>query len=389
MIRHTVAALALAGALIATPNATQARTKLVTLPERAKLIVNLEHPWRSILAEEREITLQKGENQIDFSWQGVSIDPGSIRLTVLSHPGEGPEATKIISVAFPPNEAALTWQIYSPEARTERVRVSYLLNGISRGTSYEMTVDQAETKALFRQFFQLVNQSGENLGDAAFRIGPTEDLTRSVESGESRRFLSAQKDALPINKIFVSRPSPNSTRGEDGEIISMVYEISNTTEAGMGTFKLDAGKARIYADDGTGSTIFVGEDMLEEIAPKEKKELGLGTVKDVVLKRRIMSDKRDPVKVNKHRNPVLWDRKVHLKYEIENFKDKDATVRVIEMVPPDAQFETPSETGVTFVRKSATELEITISLKARPKGEGEEVKSQDINIKYTVANMTG
>ena len=60
MIRHTVAALALAGALIATPNATQARTKLVTLPERAKLIVNLEHPWRSILAEEREITLQKG-----------------------------------------------------------------------------------------------------------------------------------------------------------------------------------------------------------------------------------------------------------------------------------------------------------------------------------------
>lgn len=376
-----------AATLLSGPAIAPARTKLVTLPERAKLIVNLEHPWQSLLAEEREITLQKGENHIDFSWQGVSIDPASIRLTVLTHPGEGPDATKIISVAFPPNEAALTWQLYSPEPRTERIRVTYLLNGIGRSNSYEMYVDKNESKGLLRQYFSLVNASGENLNSAAFRIGRTEDLSRSIESGESRKFLSLEAKDLPIRKLFICRPDPYSQRGEEGEVIQMIYEFDNTKEAGLGAFKLDYGKARIFADDPDGTTIFVGEDNSAEVAPREKAKLALGTVKDVLLKRRIMSDQREGKRFNKYRQPVLYDRKVHLKYEVENFKDKTATVRVVENIPLDAKIDNPSDPGVTFTRKSGQELEITINLDPRPAGEGKEVPVKEVNIKYTVPDM--
>ncbi len=380
-------ALTFAAALAANASEAPARTKLVTLPERARLIVNLEHPWQSLLAEEREITLQKGENYIDFSWQGVSIDPASIRLALLTHPGDGPEATKIISVAFPPNEAALTWQLYSPEARTERIRVSYLLNGIGRSNAYEMYVDKTESKGLLRQYFSLVNGSGEHLNTAAFRIGRGEDLSRSVESGEARKFLSLEAKGLPITKLYVCRPDPYSQRGEDGEPIQMIYEFENTKEAGLGGFKLDYGKARIFADDPDGTTIFVGEDNTDEVAPREKAKLKLGQVKDVLLKRRIMSDQREGKRFNKYRQPVLYDRKVHLKYEVENFKDKSATVRVIEQIPVDARVENPTDPGVTFQRKSGQELEITINLEARPSGAGKEVPVKEINVKYTVPDM--
>ncbi|MDK2971700.1 MAG: hypothetical protein PWP23_1455 [Candidatus Sumerlaeota bacterium] len=379
---------ALAAAL-ALPAFSLARTKLVTLPDRATMVVNLEHPSQSLLHEERDITLQQGTNFVDFSWQGVSIDRDSIRLELLSNPGDGPQASKIIHVAFPPNEPALTWQIYSPEARTERIRVSYLLHGITRESSYEMTVNAAEDQAIFQQYFQMTNASGEDLNNSAFRIRQTDDLERSVENGETRRFLAFQQRELPIRKLFVTRPDPYSTRGEDGEIISLVYEIENAKTMGLGTFKLDPGKTRIYGEAPDGSTIFLGEDYLKETPTGEEAQLTLGTVKDVVLKRRIMNDKQENQRRNNNKRVVLYDRVVHLRYEIENFKDKAATVRVIETIPPDAKIIESDDKGVKIERKSGSELQIDIDLEPRPAGSDEDVPVREINIVYKIENVMG
>jgi hypothetical protein len=106
----------------------QGRIKLVALPDRDATIIRLDNPYASLVEEERVLTLQKGVNKVDFSWKGVRIDPDSIRLRVLSHP----EAVQLLSVSFPPNEAALVWEIVSPEGWEERVRISYLLSGIDR-----------------------------------------------------------------------------------------------------------------------------------------------------------------------------------------------------------------------------------------------------------------
>ncbi len=382
-----VAGMLIAGMMYWSPSLALARTKLVTLPDRAKLVVNLENPNYSLLYEERDITLQKGTNYVDFSWQGVSIDKNSIQLSLMSHPGDGPEATKMISVAFPPNEAALTWQLYSPEARTETIRVSYLLYGVNREQSYEFTVNAAETQATFQQYFQMRNESGEDMDDAAIRIAQAEDWNRSVDSGETRRFLSFENRALPITKLYITKPQPYSNRGEDGEIISMVYEIENNETNGLGKFKLDSGKARIYSEDPDGSTIFIGEDYLAETAAGEKAQLSLGTVKDVVLKRRIMSDTQENRRYNSSKRVVLYDRVVHVRYEIENFKDKQATVRVVETLPVDAELVEIDNKNVTTERKSGQELEINITLDPRPADAKEEVPVREINMIYKVRDV--
>ncbi len=87
----------------------EGRIKLVALPERAATVIRLDNPRATLIEEERVLTLQKGLNKVDFSWKGVSIDVDSIRLRVLSHP----DKVNLLNVSYPPNEAALVWEISS------------------------------------------------------------------------------------------------------------------------------------------------------------------------------------------------------------------------------------------------------------------------------------
>src|SRR5690606_4665392 len=147
--------------------------------------------------------------------------------------------------------------------------------------SYEMRVAQDETKGDMRQYLHLQNQSGENLDNTIIRIPQMDDLSRSVDSGEVRRFLANRVEELPLEKLYISRPTYSHFRGEDGETVNMVYEIKNNEASGLGVAKLSPGKVRLFIDDGLDSSIFLGEDMLKDTPPNEKGELTLGTVKDV------------------------------------------------------------------------------------------------------------
>lgn len=386
-----LAILALSGCLFSdTP--TYARTKLVTLPDRAASVMSLENPNHAILYEEREIPLQAGTNSIDFSWSGVSIDSKSVLIEFLDHPGDGTDATKIIATGYPPNENALTWQIYSPEARTERVRVSYVLYGITQETSYEMRVNSAETQGVFQQHLLLRNSSGEDLDDTVVRLPLMDDLTRSVDSGEVRRFQTASIDELPITKLYVSKPGFQTFAGEDGENISLVYEIKNDAASGLGAAKLPLGKSRIFGEFSTTdpdgeeetSTIFLGEDMLKQTPPGEKAELTLGTVKDVSLKRFLVEDKQVPIMRNDSRRVVLMNVERTLRYEVENFKNQPVTLKIHEPVNGEWEVADPPEDWVRYEKKAIDDFIIYIDLPAVT--EGEEVEKREVEVAITLKN---
>src|SRR5690349_24737599 len=86
MCRWLPAALLAAG-IFASP--TFARIKLITLPVRERVEIQLDHPNATLVEEERIVPLVKGENQVDFSWANTSIDPGTIVFRVV-----GPAADK-------------------------------------------------------------------------------------------------------------------------------------------------------------------------------------------------------------------------------------------------------------------------------------------------------
>jgi len=64
---------------------SQARTSLVSLPPRQDVAIRLGDHGTTLVQEKRILTLKKGINTIDFSWQSVMIDPASITLATLSN----------------------------------------------------------------------------------------------------------------------------------------------------------------------------------------------------------------------------------------------------------------------------------------------------------------
>jgi len=131
----------------------QARIKLVALPERARVVVSLNNPDATLVEEERLITLQKGANKVDFSWRGVNIDSSSIQARMLSHP----DNVTILNTSYPPNENALVWELSSNEAQEERVRISYLLSGLTREVNYKAVAEPNETALTLRNYLRLRN----------------------------------------------------------------------------------------------------------------------------------------------------------------------------------------------------------------------------------------
>ena len=60
------------------PSLAQARIKLITLPVRQRVEIQLDNPNATLVEEERIVPLVKGVNQVDFSWANTQIDPNTI-----------------------------------------------------------------------------------------------------------------------------------------------------------------------------------------------------------------------------------------------------------------------------------------------------------------------
>src|ERR1044072_6442042 len=179
-------------------SAVQARVKLVALPEHARVVVSISNPEATLGEEVRLITLQKGVNKVDFSWRGVNIDGTSIQVRALSHPGD----VKVLNTSYPPNENALVWEISSPAAQEERVRISYLLSGLTREVTYRAVAEPNEKALTLRDYLRLHNNSGEDLTDAEVSVGYGSNFKKTIAHEEVLEMLSERIADLPIRKVL-------------------------------------------------------------------------------------------------------------------------------------------------------------------------------------------
>lgn len=384
MFRINAARLRLAFAvvaLLAPAVASRARVKLVTLPARDAITINLDHPMENLIIEERVIALEKGTNHIDFSWKGVSIDPNTIQLAALDHPDD----VRIVNVSYPPNEDALVWEVYSEKAREERVRIYYLLSGLLRTMSYRAVADKDETAARVEARFKLANRSGEEFEDARIVPGFGENWTRSIRDGATREMLSYAVEAMPVVKRYIYRPTGGRP---DFENVPLYHEIKNEEARKLGKFKMLGGKVRIFMKDPSGSQIFLGEDWMKDLPVQEKAELSLGTARDVVIRRNVMDDEREVRQRNTDRKIVLYDRIVTLRYEIENFKDEPVELKIEEPIQDYWVLESVKPSSVKAERKDATTLELLVPLEPSKRDKAdEETKKLEVFVTYRQKNQ--
>jgi hypothetical protein len=340
----------------------QARIKLVALPERAATVIRLDNPTATLIEEERVLTLQKGLNKVDFSWKGVSIDADSIRLRALDHP----EQVTLLSVSYPPNEAALVWDISSDGDYAETVRISYLLSNIDRLITYKAVADKPETYVDLKSYLVLRNFSGEDFDKAMVLLDYGEAFEQGIDHEETKRMLFLKADKVPITKVwtFDAAKLPwDPEKLENKNVgIPVSYRIVNEAKSGLGEFALWGGKARLFQDDGHESTIFLGEDVTGLVPVGEKMELYIGDSRDIVVTQRKMKDNQINIQRNNDNRVVLYDTDEIITAKIENFKDGPAELTMIQHIPGQWDME---KCNMEYKRKDAGTLEFEIKLPAR------------------------
>jgi hypothetical protein len=341
---------------------SQGRIKLVALPERAATVIRLDNPQATLIEEERVLTLQNGLNKVDFSWKGVSIDTDSIRLRALDHP----DKVTLLSVSYPPNEAALVWDISSDSDYAETVRISYLLSNIDRLITYKAVADKAETFVDLKSYLVLRNFSGEDFAKARVLLDYGETFEQGIDHEETKQMLFLKSPKVPITKVWkfdaaVQPWDPEKLENQNVGI-PVSYRIVNDTNSSLGEFALWGGKARIFQDDGHGSTIFLGEDMTGLVPVGQKMELYIGDSRDIVVTQRKMQDSRVVTHKNNRGDAVLYDTNEQITAKIENFKDSPAALTMIQHIPGQWDME---NCNMKYEKKDANTLEFDIQLPAR------------------------
>lgn len=345
----------------------QARIKLVALPERADTVIRLDNPRWTLIEEERVLTLQAGLNKVDFSWKGVSIDADSIRLAVLDHP----EKVTLLNVSYPPGEAALVWEISSGGDYAETVRISYLLRNIDRLITYKAIADKAETVVDLTSFLVLRNFSGEDFDQATVLLDYGEAFEQGIKHEETKQLQFLKRLKVPITKVWTFDAAKLPWDPEELENrnvgIPVSYRIVNDAKSGLGEFALWGGKARLFQDDGSESTIFLGEDVTGQVPVGEKTELYIGDSRDIVVTQRQMKKEMRDRRKNDDGRVVLYNSDEIITAKIENFKDSPAVLTMIQHIQGEWDMKTCTLDGkkAKYVKKNANTLEFEIKLDAR------------------------
>ena len=359
--RNTLIAI---GLLLVASTIVLARIKLVALPERAATVIRLDNPQFTLIEEERVLTLQKGLNKVDFSWKGVSIDPDSIRLAVLDHP----DKVTLLNVSYPPNEAALVWQISSDSDYAETVRISYLLRNIDRLITYKAIADKAETAVDLKSYLVLRNFSGEDFGLSRVLLDYGEAFEQDIKHEETKQMLFLKANKVPIEKIWTfdaaQLPWDPEKLNNKNVGIPVSYRIVNNPASGLGKFALWGGKARLFQDDGQESTIFLGEDITGLVPVGEETELYIGDSRDIVVTQRKMKNTRIRLRKNNAGKVILYDTDEIITAKIENFKDTPAVLTMIQHIPGQWDM-AKNECNMEYTREDANTLEFEITLPAR------------------------
>ncbi|MBV6493430.1 MAG: hypothetical protein LDLANPLL_01452 [Turneriella sp.] len=290
-----------------------ARTKLVTMPQREYTRIDLKNPDQTIVEEERTVNLQKGINHIEYAFSGVSVDINSVQFRAIKTPGQ----TRVLNVNYPPGENALFWEVYSEKAGPGVFRISYLIQNIYRTTAYEAVVAKNEKTLTLQAHTMVQNGSGENFERAAFFSTLGDPYEGSLQKGESKKILSFTTPDVHFRKNYFFDYSRSNE-------VSLLYTMLNEKSSGFPEVMLPNGKARVYQEDSQGSEAFLGEDWTQETGAGQKLELKLGQAKEVRVKRSVVQYKEEIVRLpikNFHQT---------VKYQIENFKDAPVALTLVE-----------------------------------------------------------
>jgi hypothetical protein len=328
--RSLIWTIALVAVVVLIPTFAFARVKLITLPVRERVEIQLDNPGATLVEEERIVPLVKGDNQVDFSWANTQIDPNTIVFRVVGPAAGAALDVNVISVRYPPNEAALVWTVSASESGSARVRISYLLGNLTKSFNYRAVASHDEKTLDMSQYMRLQNLANEAFRDTGVWAGFGPHFEKPIGLNETKEVLIEKYQAVPIQKTYTCNPAEFDyiDRPQNKLRVPMHYVLKNDAAHHLGKAPLQYGKVRIFiegaGENGKTSTAFLGEDWGRFTPKDDEMRLYLGVAQDIVVKRTIDRNQMHHVTGNLFRYDVV------VKYEIENLKREPVTLNVVE-----------------------------------------------------------
>ena len=180
--------------------AAQAKIDLVTLPSRETVQLTIYNSADlTLVRESRGLTLKKGQNDLQFSWENTLIDPTSLAMI----PKADADKIDIADLTFPPRVKNLgLWNVQSAVSGMVPVEISYLTSGLSWRAFYMGTLTEDEKTMRLQAYVRVTNNSGEDYADAQTRliVGKVHMLDRIAELARRQHPYGRPGQPMPMDE---------------------------------------------------------------------------------------------------------------------------------------------------------------------------------------------
>ena len=252
----------------ALPSTALARIKLITLPVRERVEIQLDNPNATLVEEERIVPLVRGVNQVDFSWANTQIDAGTIVFRVLGGIDGGAKAdakaagkeslgldVKVLSVSYPPNEAVLVWQVSSSGSGSARVRISYLLGNMNKSFNYRAIAANDEKTLVLSEYIRIQNLANESFGSTGLWAGFGPRFLKPIGINETKEMLVEKFAAVPVKKTYTCDPQAHGylDRPQNKLLVPMHYVLKNDKANHLGARRCNTARSASSRRTGTAA----------------------------------------------------------------------------------------------------------------------------------------
>ena len=274
--------------LTAAPPLASARIKLITLPPRERVEIQLDNPNATLVEEERIVPLVQGVNQVDFSWANTQIDPNTIVFRVLPR-DEGPAkqagvaagATRQGSRGQGGGRRGRSAGRQGPFGQLSAQRVGPGLAGLFQRFRHRPRADQLppgqpqqelqlsgdrghhdEKTLVLSEYIRIQNLANESFGSTELWAGFGPRFLKPIGLNETKEMLVEKYAEVPVKKTYTCDPQAHGylDRPQNKLLVPMHYVLKNDKANHLGAAPLQYGKVRIFQEDGHGGTAFIGED---------------------------------------------------------------------------------------------------------------------------------
>ena len=368
-----------------------AKVDLVTLPAGKKIQLTIYNSADiTLVRDERELTMKKGDNVLQFSWAGTLIDPTSLDMM----PKKFADKIDIFDITYPPRVRNLgLWHIQSGVSGSVPVEITYFTSGLSWRAFYMGTLTNDEKTMDLDGYVRVTNRSGEDYPEAQTRliVGKLHILDRIAELARrefpyGRPFPPMpvpqapaamatdelrEMDREAVAKLSLARPKEIRKEGlseyflytiegtetipdgwskrlpsfnvkgvpvknlykyeEDryGANVVRFLSFKNDEEHNLGDTPIPDGVIKVFRTaDEEQHLSYTGQAGFKYIPVDEDVELNLGAAPDVSVKPKLMKYSTANYSFDRRGNIDGFDEIKSFKVEVENFRDIPINVEV-------------------------------------------------------------